>query len=211
MPRSPRCAREAGLPKTLPGFGEVIAAGWPGATGPAPHQRFATASRLACWAAICPGNYRSAKKSKGGRAGGGGACIKPRLIQAAWAAIRVPGRLQARFRRLARKVGGPRNKGAQKRAITAIACHPAQDRLQRPCRPASHPPAWAPASTPAAIPRCQAGLPDPAAPETQPPAASSPSPPRRPPDRADHLTTRPPPPTGAACPRPQHAAAAQPA
>src|SRR5271166_5751106 len=33
----------------------------------------------------------------------------------------LPGRLQARFRRLVRKFGGPRNKGAQKRAITAIA------------------------------------------------------------------------------------------
>ena len=30
-------------------------------------------------------------------------------------------RLQARFGRLVRKFGGPRNKGAQKRAITAIA------------------------------------------------------------------------------------------
>jgi hypothetical protein len=63
----------------------------------------------------------SAKKSKGGRTGDGGAYIKPLLIQAAWAAVRVPGRLQARFHRLVRKFGGPRNKGAQKRAITAIA------------------------------------------------------------------------------------------
>ncbi len=41
--------------------------------------------------------------------------------EAAWAAVRVPGRLQARFSRLVRKFGGPRNKGALKRAITAIA------------------------------------------------------------------------------------------
>jgi len=116
-----RYAREAGLLKTLPGFGDVIVAGWLGAIGPAPHQHFATASRLASWATLCPGNYRSAKKSKGGRTGDGGAYIKPLLIQAAWAAIRVPGRLQARFGRLVRKFGGPRNKGARKRAITAIA------------------------------------------------------------------------------------------
>ena len=96
-------------------------AGWLGAIGPAPHQHFATASRLASWATLCPGNYMSARKSKGGRTGDGGAYIKPLLIQAAWAAVRVPGRLQARFRRLVRKFGGPRNKGAQKRAITAIA------------------------------------------------------------------------------------------
>ncbi len=96
-------------------------AGWLGAIGPAPHQHFATACRLASWATLCPYNYMSARKSKGGRTGDGGAYIKPLLIQAAWAAVRVPGRLQARFGRLVRKFGGPRNKGAQKRAITAIA------------------------------------------------------------------------------------------
>jgi transposase len=116
-----RYSREAGLLKTLPGFGDVVVAGWLGAIGPAPHQHFATADRLASWATLCPGNYKSAAKSKGGRTGDGGAYIKPLLIQAAWAAVRVPGRLQARFRRLVRKFGGPRNKGAQKRAITAIA------------------------------------------------------------------------------------------
>ena len=116
-----RYSREAELLKTLPGFGDVVAAGWLGAIGPAPHEYFATAQRLASWATVCPGNYMSAKKSKGGRTGDGGAYIKPLLVQAAWAAVRVPGRLQAKFRRLVRKFGGPRNNGAKKRAITAIA------------------------------------------------------------------------------------------
>jgi transposase len=120
-PKVARYSREAELLKTLPGFGDVIVAGWMGAIGPAPHEHFATAARLASWATVCPGNYMSAKKSKGGRTGDGGAYIKPLLIQAAWAAVRVPGRLQARFRRLVRKFGGPRNKGALKRAIMAIA------------------------------------------------------------------------------------------
>jgi transposase len=120
-PRVARYAREAELLKTLPGFGDVVVAGWLGAIGPAPHEFFATAERLASWATVCPGNYMSAKKSKGGRTGDGGAYIKPLLVQAAWAAIRVPGRLQAKFHRLVRKFGGPRNKGAQKRAIIAIA------------------------------------------------------------------------------------------
>ena len=101
-PRAARHAREAALLKTLPGFGDVILAGWLGAIGPAPHQHFATAQRLASWATVCPGNYMSAKKSKGGRTGDGGNYIKPLLVQAAWAAVRVPGRLQARFRRLVR-------------------------------------------------------------------------------------------------------------
>ena len=120
-PLAARYAREAALLKSLPGFGDVIAAGWLGAIGPAPHQHFATAQRLASWATVCPGNYMSAKKSKGGRTGDGGNYIKPLLVQAAWAAVRVPGRLQARFRRLVRRFGGARNKGAVKRAIMAIA------------------------------------------------------------------------------------------
>jgi transposase len=116
-----RYAREADLLKTLPGFGDVVVAGWLGAIGPAPHQHFATAQRLASWATVCPGNYMSAKKSKGGRTGDGGNYLKPLLVQAAWAAVRVPGRLQARFHRLVRRFGGARNKGAVKRAIMAIA------------------------------------------------------------------------------------------
>ena len=116
-----RYAREAALLKSLPGFGNVVVAGWLGAIGPAPHQHFATAQRLASWATVCPGNYMSAKKSKGGRTGDGGNYIKPLLVQAAWAAVRVPGRLQARFHRLVRRFGGARNKGAVKRAIMAIA------------------------------------------------------------------------------------------
>ena len=120
-PLAARHAREAGLLKSLPGFGDVVVAGWLGAIGPAPHQHFATAQRLASWATVCPGNYMSAKKSKGGRTGDGGNYIKPLLVQAAWAAVRVPGRLQARFHRLVRRFGGARNKGAIKRAIMAIA------------------------------------------------------------------------------------------
>jgi transposase len=116
-----RYSREAQLLKTLPGFGDVIVAGWLGAIGPAPHRHFATAQRLASWATVCPGNYMSAKKSKGGRTGDGGAYIKPLLVQAAWAAVRTPGRLQARFHRLVRRFGGARNKAAAKKAIIAIA------------------------------------------------------------------------------------------
>jgi transposase len=120
-PRVARYSRQAELLKTLPGFGDVVVAGWLGAIGPAPHEHFATAQRLASWATVCPGNYMSAKKSKGGRTGDGGAYIKPLLVQAAWAAVRVPGRLQAKFSRLVRRFGGARNKAAAKKAIIAIA------------------------------------------------------------------------------------------
>ena len=40
-PLAARHAREAALLKTLPGFGDVIVAGWLGAIGSAPHQHFA--------------------------------------------------------------------------------------------------------------------------------------------------------------------------
>ena len=50
-----------------------------------------------------------------------GTYIKPMLIQAAWAAIRVRGRVQARYNRLVRRFGGDKNPGAKKKAITAIA------------------------------------------------------------------------------------------
>ena len=43
------------------------------------------------------------------------------LVQAAWAAIRVRGRLQARYNRLVRRFGGDKNPAAKKKAITAIA------------------------------------------------------------------------------------------
>jgi hypothetical protein len=43
------------------------------------------------------------------------------LVQAAWAAIKTQGRLQARYQRLVRRFGGPKNRAAVKMAILAIA------------------------------------------------------------------------------------------
>ena len=113
--------READLLKTLPGFGDVVAQAWLGEIGPAPHLHFASHEKLACWVSLCPGNNISARKRKYGRTGDAGTYIKPMLIQAAWAAIRVRGRLQARYSRLVRRFGGDKNPGAKKKAITAIA------------------------------------------------------------------------------------------
>ena len=113
--------REAGLLKTLPGFGDAVGQAWLAEIGPAPHLHFASHEKLACWVTLCPGNNISAKKRKHGRTGDAGTYIKPMLIQAAWAAIRVRGRLQARYNRLVRRFGGENNPGAKKKAITAIA------------------------------------------------------------------------------------------
>jgi transposase len=116
-----RWAREAGLLKSVPGFGDVVSQGWLGEIGPAPHLWFDSHEQLASWVSVCPGNNISASKRKHGRTGDAGTYLKPLLIQAAWNAIRVRGRLQARYNRLVRRFGGTKNPGAKKKAILAIA------------------------------------------------------------------------------------------
>ena len=120
-PKAARWAREAGLLKSVPGFGDIVAWAWLAEIGPAPHRWFSQHEKLASWVTLCPGNYISARKRKHGRTGNAGTYIKPMLIQAAWSAIRVRGRLQARYHRLVRRFGGDKNPGAKKKAITAIA------------------------------------------------------------------------------------------
>ena len=94
---------------------------WLAEIGPAPHLWFSRHDKLASWVTLCPGGNVSARKRKSGRTGDAGTYIKPALIQAAWGAIRVRGRLQARYNRLVRRFGGDKNPAARKKAITAIA------------------------------------------------------------------------------------------
>jgi transposase len=113
--------REIALLKTIPGFGDATAWAWIAEIGPAPHQWFDDHGSLAFWAGLAPGNHVSAGKRGYGRTGDGGTWIKPALVQAAWAAIRVRGRIQARYHRLARRMGGEKNPAARKKAIVAVA------------------------------------------------------------------------------------------
>ena len=113
--------RELDLLKSVPGFGDAVAQAWLAEIGPAPHEHFAGHDKLASWVTLCPGNYISAGKRAHGRTGTAGNYIKPILVQAAWAAVRTEGRLQARYRRLVRRFGGPKNGSAVKKAILAIA------------------------------------------------------------------------------------------
>ncbi len=119
--KAARWQREADLLKTVPGFGDIVAWAWLGEIGPEPHRYFPDHEKLASWVTLCPGNNISARKRKHGRTGDAGTYIKPMLIQAAWAAIKGRGRLQARYNRLVRRFGGNKNPGAKKKAITAIA------------------------------------------------------------------------------------------
>lgn len=109
------------LLKTIPGFGDITARTWIAEIGPAPHEWFATAAKLGSWTGLAPGNYVSAGKRRYGRTGMSGTWIKPALVEAAWSAVRHPGRLQARYRILVRRMGGPKNPAARKKAIVAIA------------------------------------------------------------------------------------------
>jgi transposase len=113
--------RELDLLTTVPGFGDIVAWAWLGEIGPAPHRYFSSHDKLASWVSLCPGNNISARKRKHSQTGDAGTYIKPMLVQAAWAAIRVRGRLQARYNRLVRRFGGTKNPAAKKKAITAIA------------------------------------------------------------------------------------------
>jgi transposase len=113
--------RELELLKSIGGFGDAVAQAWLAEIGPAPHEYFASHEKLASWVTLCPGNYMSAGKRKHGRTGQAGTYIKPMLVQAAWAAVKTPGRLQARYHRLVRRLGGPKNPAAVKKAILAIA------------------------------------------------------------------------------------------
>ncbi len=98
---------------SIPGFGDVVAQAWLGEIGPAPHRHFAMHEKRASWVTLCPGNNISARKRKHGRTGDAGTYIKPMLVQAAWATIRVRGRLQARYSRLVRRFGGDKNPAAK--------------------------------------------------------------------------------------------------
>jgi transposase len=114
-------ARELDLLKTIPGSGDAVAQAWLAEIGPAPCLHFASHDKLTSRVSRCPGSNISAGTRKHGRTGDAGTCIKPMLVQAAWAAIRVRGRLQARYNRLARRFGGDKNPGAQNKAILATA------------------------------------------------------------------------------------------
>ena len=113
--------RELELLKSVDGFGDAVAWAWLAEIGPAPHEYFASHEKLASWVTLCPGNYISAGKRAHGHTGTAGAYIKPMLVQAAWAAVKTEGRLQARYHKLVRRFGGPKNRGAVKKAILAIA------------------------------------------------------------------------------------------
>ena len=162
-----RYAREAELLNTLPGFGDVIVAGWLGAIGPAPHQHFATASRRLLGDPV-PGELHEREEEQG-RA--------DRRRRGLHQAAAHPGRLgrgpgtgpaAGQVRAPGPQVRRPEEQGRAEAGDHRDRPHPAQDRLKRPeDRQAIRRPGRRFLHLPR-VPRCLAGLPDAAAPETQP-------------------------------------------
>lgn len=78
-------------------------------------DQFPSASHLASWAGVCPGNHRSAGKRKSGRTTRGNRWLRAALVVAARSAIRQTGTyLNAQYHRLAARRG-------DKRAVFAVA------------------------------------------------------------------------------------------
>ena len=78
-------------------------------------RRFPSEGHLASWAKVCPGNRQSGGKRYSSRTGKGSRWLRPVLVQAAWAAIRVKeSHLAAVYRRLVVRLG-------KQKAIMAVA------------------------------------------------------------------------------------------
>jgi transposase len=87
-------------------------------------QQFADAAHLASWAALCPGNWESAGKSKSGRTRKGSVWLRRHLCQCAWAvSTKQKNYLSALFKRLAARRGVKRATIAVAHAMLVIVYH----------------------------------------------------------------------------------------
>lgn len=80
--------RQIELLVTIPGIQETAAAAILAEIGPN-MQVFETAGQLSSWAGICPGNHRSAGKSKGSRIKKANKFLLAALVEAGWGAART--------------------------------------------------------------------------------------------------------------------------
>jgi transposase len=87
-------------------------------------SRFPTASQLASWARLRPGNNESAGKRRTGRTGGGNPWLRSALIESAWGAAHTRHTyLAAHFRRIAARRGAKRASMALAHTLLVIAYH----------------------------------------------------------------------------------------
>jgi len=86
-------------------------------------SRFGSASRLASWAGICPGDNESAGKRKSGKIRKGNRYLKRVLAECAWAAGKTDTFLGRTFRRLQVRIGGKKAAVAIGHKILVIVFH----------------------------------------------------------------------------------------
>jgi transposase len=107
-------ARAVAVLDTMPGVNQRGAELWVAEMG-IEMARFGTASRLAAWSGVAPGNEESAGKQRSGKTRKGNRVLRAALTQLAHAAARTKGTyLCALYQRLAKRRG-------KKRAIIAVA------------------------------------------------------------------------------------------
>ena len=114
---------------TIPGVGETVAQTIVAEVG-VDMERFPTASHLASWAGMCPGNNESAGKRKSGKTTKGSRYLRAALVQAAWAASHQKGTyLAAQYKRLVKRMGKKKALIAVGHSILSIAYHVLQTRM----------------------------------------------------------------------------------
>jgi len=86
-------------------------------------SRFGSASRLASWAGVCPGNHESAGKRKSGKTRRGNRYLRRVLAECAWATKKTDSFLGRTFRRLEARIGGKKAAVAVGHKILVIVYH----------------------------------------------------------------------------------------
>jgi transposase len=86
-------------------------------------SRFGSATRLASWASVSPGNNESAGKRRHGRTRPGNRYLRRVLVQCTWAARKTPTFLGRTFRRLEARLGGKKAAVAVAHKILVLVYH----------------------------------------------------------------------------------------
>ena len=108
---------------SIPGVGEQVAQPIIAEIG-VEMERFPSDGHLASWAGMSPGNNESAGKRKSGQTTKGSKFLRTALVEAAWAATHAKGTyLQAKYRRLVKRLGAKKALVAVGHTILRIAYH----------------------------------------------------------------------------------------